>query len=281
MARNIVSALALICVGLVQSVYAQPDSEIQRCNESIVSLVGKHFGISDFSFPRHGMYPSAENGGVITAGACKVWPKNTAVTIAAFAYEDEYEANGKSLAVALIDNNKGEIVATYKGAQMDSAGFGVAQDGLRIDTARYDLAKGVRAFGLDITESYNANCGDGGVGPARTLFIQEGNTIRPILENFSTYGWSYVQGGNARCGANDEEVINQYISYSLGISKTQTNGYANLIITASLSYDDGEKPKLGPFTYELRYDGNKYQNNGGGVEFSKWLENAKPDKWKK
>ncbi len=278
MVKNTTFAFVFICFSFVQSVHAHPDSDKQRCSEPIVNLVGRHFNISDFSYPRDGMYPSAENGGVITAGACKVWPKNNAITIAAFAYDDDSEINGKSLVVVMVDNRKNKIISAYKGAQIDFAGFYVAQDGLQIDTARYDLAPGIRAIGLDVTETYNPNCGDGGAGPARTLFVQDGGMIRPVLENFYTSTWSLVQGN--KCGAGDEEIVSEYLSYSIEISKAATNGYANLIITATLSYDNGDKPKQKPFQYELHYDGNRYQNSGGGTEFANWQNDSRPDKWR-
>jgi hypothetical protein len=258
--RNTASIAAVICFGLSQSAYAQSDSGQQRCSKSIVSLVGQHIGIGDFSFPRSGASPSVENGGVITAGACKVWPINRAVTIAAFAYDDESDVNGTSLVIALVDNIKGKVISTYKGGQMDFAGFGVAEDGLRLDTARYDLAPGVRSFGVDVTERYNPNCGDGGVGSMRTLFVQDGATIRPVLEQFITSSWRFVKGGNPRClGAEAaKETVTEDTSYSISISHAATKGYANLLITEASSYSNGDQSKQKSSQYELRYDGVKY-----------------------
>ena len=72
--RRVVSAVAIVCVGIGQSAYGQSDLEKKRCDKSLLALVGKHLSVSDFSYPRDFMYPSAENGGVIIAGVCKVWP---------------------------------------------------------------------------------------------------------------------------------------------------------------------------------------------------------------
>lgn len=264
MTRNMIFAFALICIGLGQSAYAQPESEKQQCSDSIVNLVGKRFGISDFSYPREGMYPSAQNGGVITAGACKVWPKNNAITIAAFAFDDEGSENGKSLIVTMVDSLKGKVVASYKAVGLD-----VAEGGLRIDTARYDLAPGVRAIGLDVTEKSSPNCGDGGAGAARTLYIQNGNQIRPILEGLYMSYWSFVQGGS-NCASGDTESVTEDFSYSIGIDNTTTNGYANLLITATSSYSSGDKSMRKPFHYELHYNGKKYPIDGMEKEFWKW-----------
>lgn len=59
----------------------------QRCDQSILSLLGRHAGVEGLSFPRGGRYPSAENGGVVVAAACKAWPGDKSRTVAAVAYD--------------------------------------------------------------------------------------------------------------------------------------------------------------------------------------------------
>ncbi len=258
MIRNPIFIVALICFGLVQSAYGQTDPEIKRCSESIVNLVGNRLNASNFSYPKNGMYPSAENGGVIIAGVCKVWPKDNSKTIAIFAYDAgvEYE---KRLIVVLVDTIKGKIVATYKGAIQEDAAMTVGDNSLRIDTARYDIAPGVRAFGLDVTNSYSQGCGDGGSGPVRTLFVQDGKKIKPILEDFYISSWSYIQEGRSRCTGADapEESLYENRGYSLSIDTTSTNGYRDLLVTETISRDDGKRTGK-PSRYKLHFDGKKY-----------------------
>jgi hypothetical protein len=252
--------VTFIYFGLSQSVFAQSDSEQekQRCSESTLNLVGKHLALSDFSYPRDSIYPSAKNGGMIVAGVCKAWPRNTAITIAAFAYDDK-------LVVAMVDNLKSKVNATYEVDLMDFAGLGVDENGLRIDTARYDLAPSVRAFGIDVTERYNPGCHEGGHGAIRTLFVQDGKKIKPILENFITSSWRFANN-DLTCIIEDAEKETEDFSYSIGISKVTTNGYANLLITA-ISSQSSRKP----FYYELQYDGKEYPNNSQySAEIDKW-----------
>lgn len=260
--RHTIFNFVLVSFVLSQSIYAQADSDRkkQRCSDAIVKLVGKHLGISDFSY----------TSGVIVAGACKIWPKDNSKTIAIFAYDAgvEYE---KQLIVVLVDALKGSVVATYKGAIQEDATMTVGVDSFRIDTARYDLAPGVRAFGLDVTTSYSQGCVEGGLGPVRTLFIQDGKEIRPVIENFYISSWRYVQGGPS-C-AEGENVVIEDITYSIGIGNVATNGYANLKITAISSYSDAAKTKRNSYEYEVHYDGNKYPTslfNGAGTELDNW-----------
>ncbi len=258
MIRIIVFTVAFICFGIDQSAYGQTDSEKNRCDKSIINLVGKHLDVSDFSYPKDHMYPSAENGGVIIAGVCKVWPKDNSKTITIFAYDDgvEYE---KRLIVVLVDTIKLRIVAIYKGAIQEDAAMTVGANSFRIDTARYDIAPGVRAFGLDVTNSYSQGCGDGGSGPVRTLFVQDGKEIKPILEDFYISSWSYIQEGQSRCtGANaPEESLYENRGYSLSVDTASTNGYKDLLVTETISRDDGKKTGE-PLRYKLHYDGKKY-----------------------
>jgi hypothetical protein len=264
MIKNIVFTVAFICFGMGQSAYGQTDTEKYRCDKSIVNLVGKHSDISDFSYSKDHMYASVENGGVIIAGVCKVWPKDISKTIGIFAYDDgvEYE---KRLIVVLLNNKTKKVIATYMGSITEDSAMTVGGNSLRIDTAPYDLAPGVRAFGLDVTTSYSQGCGDGGLGPTRTLFIQDGKEIRPILENFYVSSFRYIKG--ASC-VTEGEIVIEDIYYSIGISKATTNGFANLVITATSSL------KRKPFQYELHYDGKRYSTspalNGGGAELDKW-----------
>ena len=257
MIRKIAFTVAFICFGIDQFAYGQTDSEKNRCDKSIVNLVGKHLDVSNFSYPKGHKYPKAENGGVIIAGVCKVWPKDNSITIGIFAYDDgvEYE---KRLIVALVDTIKIRIVAIYKGAIQEDAAMIVGENSFRIDTARYDIAPSVRAFGLDVTTSYSQGCGDGGLGPVRTLFVQDGKEIKPILEDFYISSWSYIQEGQSRCtGANaPEESLYENRGYSLSVDTASTNGYKDLLVTETISRDD--EKKTGELRYKLYYDGKKY-----------------------
>ena len=179
--------------------------------------------------------------------------------------------------IALIDTLKSKVVATYIGAIHEDAAVTLGDNSFNIDTARYNLAPGVRAFGLDVSTSYSQGCVDGGVGPTRTLYVQDGKTIRPILEYFYIYTWKFANlGGRPNCVNGEGDEVTANISYSIGISKATTNGYSNLLITANGSYSNGDKYTQKPFQYELHYDGNKYPTgifNGADAKLEKELEN--------
>jgi hypothetical protein len=161
----------------------------QQCSASTVALVGSHFGVPELSFPREGMYPSAENGGTVISAACKAWPVGKSRTIAAIAHDAgvQYE---KRLLVALVEPTTGTVLAAYAGSIQEDAAMTVATSTLRIDTARYDLAPGVRAFGIDASPGYLPGCVEGGLGPVRTLFIQEERRYDRFFQAYYRYGVS-------------------------------------------------------------------------------------------
>lgn len=269
MPRNIAFAIAIILAWPIECACAQADlaQEKQNCDKSVLSYVGTHLTIRNFSY-------QDENGGVIVSSACKTWPKSKYITIAAFAYDKgaEYE---KALVVALVENRSGKVVGVHEGAIVEDAAMRMENNSLRIDTARYDIAKNIRAFGVDVTSGYIANCGDGGSGSVRTLFVQNGNVLRPILEDLNMSYWRFVQGGNPGCmsgefAAKALEPVIENIAITIGVEKNTSNGFANLMITASRSYDNGTTPERMPFRYELSFDGNQYPTEKLNDAFWKW-----------
>jgi hypothetical protein len=257
MIKNIALIIILAFLGLTQSVHAQTTARKPICSKSIIKAVGKHFDISNFSYFQDGKHTSGSSAGVINSGACKPWPNDNAITIATFAYNDknievgQSDLEGKSLVIAMIDSTKNKILASYKGKQ---SGFGVAQDGLQLDTARYNLASGVRAFGINETEQYNPNCGDGSLGPSLSLFVRSGSTIKPVLNNF----YSYYTRTKGRCVMGKDEEVIEETERSISIGKAITNGYANLLITEFTTTWEGKEPKKKSSQVELHFDGEKY-----------------------
>jgi hypothetical protein len=267
-----VLATASFC--LCQSICAQtgPAGAQQICSPSTLDLLGKHFGISDLSYPQSARTSDAENRGVIVAGACKAWPNDKSQTIAIVAYDAGVE-HEKALLVALVDTSRAVVLASYRGAMQEDAAMTVGADSFWIDTARYDLAPGVRAFGFDATTSYSQGCVDGGLGPIRTLFVRDGKAIRPVLEGFYMSTWTFVEGGPS-CASGDREIVTETIAYAIGVGKAARKGLSNLRITATSSFSNGAKPTRKPLQYDLQYDGEKYPTtttfNGAAGKIDRW-----------
>jgi hypothetical protein len=242
----------------------------QFCSESIILAIGKSLRIEGFRMPLCGNHANDE--AIIASAACKAGPAFKPMTAAAVAYASNRE-DTKALVLALIDGTNGVIVASYKGEISADAGMRVESGSLWIDTAPYQLAAGVRAIGLDVTSGYIPNCGDGGSGAARTLYVQEGRRLRPVLENLTMSSWRFLQQGKSRCvGETDAPAtsIIETFALSIALANTSTNGYRDLQITATGTRNDSNKATRRPFHFKLKYDGRKYDPQEMETSFWKW-----------
>ena len=175
--------------------------------------------------------------------------------IVAFAYASEIKYQ-KHLVVSLVDTAKTKVVAVYKGVIGEDATLTIGDGSLRIDTARYDLAQNVRAFGLDFSTVYSQGCVEGGLGPTRTLFVREGKTIRPVLQGLYLSTWTFIKGGPS-CASGERDVI-ETTSYTVSVLNTVSNGFRNLRITSTSTLDNGKRAMKGPIAYLVKYDGETY-----------------------
>jgi hypothetical protein len=142
--------------------------EDQSCQPALVQLVSEQLKLPGSM--------GAEAGGdsgtsTVIAAACKSNPADRKQTYVALAY-DTGDQDTKRLLLAIVEGNR--VVADYRDKIYEDATLTLRSDSLHIDTARYMLAEGVRAFGLDVSGWASPNCGDGGLGASRSLYIQEG-----------------------------------------------------------------------------------------------------------
>lgn len=245
------------------SAAATPSSDgHSRCSDATIKSVGEHFNLSNFTYPKHGMYPSTENVGLIVASACKQWPYDPSKTIAAFAYDAEVEY-GKALFVAVVDSKGNKVVASYEGTIPEDSASEVRDDSLWIDTARYNLSKNTRAFGI-AARTFRDRCTfEGGYDFQETLFVIEGKVVRPVFTETMSH-WSY-EGGN-RCSA-EVDVPRTDASVAIAMEKTSSNGFWDLRLTAMR---DGHAK---PLSLVVKYDGRKYDLQSWEKAFDAWWSN--------
>lgn len=199
-------------------------------------------------------------------------PSQKQITLAAIAYSSEKE-DVKDLVIAMVDTAKGDVISSYHGEIEEDAALRIVSGSLWLDTAPYNLADGIRAFGLDVTSGYISHCAEGGMGASRTLYIQEENRIRPILQDLLMSHWEFTQPGMSTCMTGDtaqKNPIVKEITLSIGLGNTTTNGFADLVVTAVSSNSNGKGTKQKPFRHLLHYDGQKYPLLSMEDHFQKW-----------
>ena len=185
---------------------------------------------------------------MVTA-ACKLWPYDKSMLIVAAAYAQDKEQD-KNLVVALIEAKTMTIRATYQGVLLEDSTWSVVQGSLRLDTARYDLAPGVRAFGIDLSSDPVDNAVvRGGVTATRSLFVQQGTQLRLVLDGFVLTTSTKAADGVTKT------------SSKMAIESHASHGLADMLVTRSIDPASGSPAKDHA---TLAFDGTRYAASGAG-----------------
>ena len=242
-----------LVVGLFLVTWQPPSSAAQAspetvCPESVLVAVGKHFGLSHFAYPQN-------NDGQLAAGVCRRWPTNRTQIISAFVYGHQNDGSQKLL-LALVDPVRQKVLATHKRDIEEDATTEFNSDSLKLDLAKYQLTKDIRAFALR-ENSFRERCTyDGGIGEYLTLFVVEQSSIRPVFQ-ITMSEWSYGPGD--RCSG--AEVSITETSNVISVEKTTSNGFADLKLSAK---QDGRTPSSGGAIFQ--YNGCHYV----GMPWTQW-----------
>lgn len=186
----------------------------------------------------------------LVTAACKLWPYDRNVLIVAAASAQDKERD-KNLVVALIDTKTMTIRATFQGVVLEDSTWSVVPGSLHLDTARYDLAPGVRAFGIDLSsEPVDNAVVRGGVTATRSLFVQQGTQLRLVLDGFVLTTSTKAADGLTRTSA------------KIAIDAHATRGLADLLVTRSV---DPAPAGAGKDHTTLAFDGARYATAAAGV----------------
>ncbi|WP_028204010.1 PA3715 family protein [Paraburkholderia nodosa] len=128
---------------------------------------------------------------------CKVWPANTALTIAALPLgnpADKDGGGGADLEVLVADTATGAIVAH----QFQQAAIHYEADhyfdGVEIDTARYQLTPAQHAFGVRVKSSGGYPVDMSGV-TTLSLYLLDGSRLHTVLDRLIATDWYTSRDG--------------------------------------------------------------------------------------
>ena len=234
--------LALSLLALAPAVRAADD---QACTPEELAPV-------DAWLAKHPWKVGKTSADALVTAACKRSPVEANVLFVAAAYAQDED--DKNEIVALVDTKTRRVRAAFIGT--------IAEDTLtrvgsfRIDTARYALAPGVRAFGVDFFSMGRSSGAAEFVcsGPERTLFIQEGASLRPVLSGFCMRTWSAVP---------DRERRGELSNWTIAIGSARSHGLADLVVTRTTEPDEDGTPALRERSV-LHYDGKTYGDANPG-----------------
>lgn len=202
----------------------------------------------------------------LVAEACKVWPYDTSLALAAVAYplpESDEDGRVLRLVIAVLGAEEADIRAVHETDLTEDAAFALLEGGLKLDTARYDLAKGVRAFGVVVRSSApGPSCPDGRFNDALTLYVREGDALRPVFTSYTDF-WARVEGEPCSW-SQGQRLVTEEAAFTIGVERSAHNGFADLRVTAnvarieSAATSDAEQTVRRRASRVVRYDGTRY-----------------------
>lgn len=236
-----------------------------ECNKVLVGSILKNKLNLDYSA-----------SGEVLSLTCKRHPIAKNQTIVAFFFDSSIEGDienneenfERDFAVALIDINKKKVVRFYQDTIIEDASVRIYRSGgINIDTARYKLKPNVRAFGLRMNIGYSPNCAEGGLNSFIWLFVEQDQTLRPVLKDFPTSSWGLTQGPSGCVNYDDEATTIENYEFTLGLSTNSTNGWRDIEVVEhveSITYsnidDDEKSTKKSPKLYgTFRMEGGQYK----------------------
>lgn len=149
---------------------------------------------------------------------------------------------------------EGKLRSVLTGTIAEDAGMHVGRGSLRIDTARHDLAPGVRAFGVDVaSDAPGPKCPGGGSGPLRTLFVQHGASLRPVLTSVELTSWRRVRGPACAWSQGADDAVIENTVTTIPVASPATHGFADLALASTV--DGRPLPRR---RVVLRYDGSSH-----------------------
>lgn len=169
--------------------------------------------------------------------ACKPWPANPALTVAALPLPqkgNDDESGTDDLEVLVADSATGSVVAhTYQPSAITYHATRVP--GLAIDTARYQLTPGNRAFGVRITHSGQSRISPY-EGTSLSLYVMDGQTLRPVLDRLEVDSSKGDWDGN--CAGTFDAM-----SRSIQIGPAGRDGYAALKVSEKSTHSINTQTK--------------------------------------
>jgi uncharacterized Zn-binding protein involved in type VI secretion len=193
--------------------------------------------------------------------ACKAWPANPALTVAALPLPkkgNNDDSGTDDLEVLVADSATGAVVAhTYQPSAITYDA--VRLSGLAIDTARYQLTPGNRAFGVRIKYSGSSRVSPY-EGTSLSLYVIDGQTLRPVLDRLEVDSSNGDWDGN--CAGTFDAM-----SRSIEIGPAGKDGYAALKVSEKTTHSISTQTKSDCVSkdqpqvraiFELEYRGGHY-----------------------
>lgn len=223
-------------------------SDSTPCPDTLRSGVMQHFGIKDFE-----LHSVSEE--------CVIWSYDANFLLSLFVYDvnhdgDKNDNGTKRVMLAVYDRKSGSIANIYDYQIYEDPANEVDSNSLKLDTGRYDLAKGVRAFGVRFNSaSDGTGAADHWYGDDLSLFVRNDNTLQKVFEESMAY--TSLSEGCMKCG---DANRGEYGKLTIGVLPTETHGFHDLQLVDQATQIGGKDDGKQTVTLSiLKFDGQKYR----------------------
>jgi len=206
--------------------------------------------------------PKVEIQGPAVSPHCKPWPPSAGKVVAAvMAFEQGSDGERQWLGVlALLDARTNRILHSHRFKVGEDAVTSVGEYSLRLDTAPYALAPGVRALGLRYSSaSSGPSAADARYGDELTLFVPEARQLRPVL-GLPMSSAQAIKGCLGSC----PNAVWDEATLTIAVGAAGPQGWNDLLVTAAVVRESNaesapldRKPQRERRVY--RYDGSAYR----------------------
>ena len=244
-----------------------PGSDRQVCDVAAVTRA--------LAKPLKLTFPNGQDSGGLLDLVCMPHPEHQHLTIVALFHEIR-DDKGASLAdqtgfvAAVIDAKRGTLKGLYRETLDINPGIRITETSLSIDPARYELASGLRAFGVRMDIGHSPKCADGGSSDFLTLLVPNGPELRPVLKRQPMHVWSVAKWNLAEdIGACAMDTVNE-AHLAMAVGPSSHHGWRDLVVTARMRtkvLDDAPGPwrSRNKALTTLQYDGEHYPARLGSL----------------
>ncbi len=197
------------------------ERENQSCNEILLGsvLTGR---LPDLDFG---------NDGNVMGLVCKPHPLNPDQTLVAMFHYLDGSDDEKGFVFAVVDVGDRRVIRTYRDVIQQDASIRIDANSLKMDTADYDLAPGVRTLGVRRNIGYSTRCAEGGESDYLRLFVENGEELELVLKDLPMSLYRITDGIASICSANPAYTIDN-VTLSISVLSSTTNGWHDLEVTA-------------------------------------------------
>jgi hypothetical protein len=171
-----------------------------------------------------------DDGNVIGL-VCKPHPLHPEQTLVALFHDLEDSEDEKGFVYAVVDVKGKRVHRMYRDTMQEDATTRIGSSSLRIDTAAYDLAPGVRALGVRLNISHSPRCAEGGDSDYLRLFVENGPQLELVLKDLPMKLWRITDGIGSSCGANPEYTMDD-VTLTISVLSTVSEAWHDLEVTA-------------------------------------------------